>query len=102
MYFYTAALLATTVLSVVCPTTSEPACATNNITYLNQCTLHSFGATRARDGICDPAFSICSAKWKPVCGINNHTYECENVLGAAGVRKAYNGVCKSKKPKGLK
>ncbi len=84
------------------PSTNDPVCGCNGVTYKNSYTAEANGITFYTKGKCatqcvDPAKmdpnAQCTQDYAPVCGCNGVTYANECIAKAAGVVSYTQGVC---------
>ncbi|RME93099.1 MAG: hypothetical protein D6772_16245, partial [Bacteroidetes bacterium] len=92
----------TGVITAHCPSTYDPVCGCNGVTYTNACLAEASGIRVFTAGTCessciDPADidpdAICTTEYDPVCGCNGVTYTNPCRAEAAGLQTYTNGPC---------
>ena len=86
-----------------CSTNYLPVCATNGVTFINECEMNCAGATKKANWACDSnanAEPPCQRNSKrlgysPVCGTDNLTYYNREMINCKqGIHVQYEGECK--------
>jgi len=92
----------TGVITENCPTTYNPVCGCNAVTYDNACLAQASGITVYTQGTCESACidpyqlnldAVCTTEYAPVCGCDGVTYTNACRADAAGVVSYTAGPC---------
>ncbi len=94
-------------ISINCPTSEDPVCGCNGITYTNPCEAEASGITYYTQGPCNNTCvdasqmepdAVCPTIYDPVCGCNGVTYSNDCFADAAGVVSYTPGPCGGSSP----
>lgn len=92
----------TGVITAHCPTTYDPVCGCNGVTYRNSCLAEASGIRMYTPGSCESACidpteidtdATCTTEYDPVCGCNGVTYTNPCRAEAAGLVTYTYGAC---------
>merc|ERR1712226_242966 len=95
-------------VGAMCPRNYQPICASNGITFGNECIFRSAKCQMpeleiVNYGECRCVEKLCSREFRPVCGSDGVTYatKCllENAACSTGVTMRHEGACRQIEPK---